>query len=473
MYRTARCRTLSHLSLSSQRGFASAVMITLLTMGSLYTLTSRLHGLNLSPQTAHDKRTAAVLSRAKLALIAYAAENDKRPGGLPCPDLNDDGEAELSCDAVAQRIGRLPWQTLKSGDLRDGAGERLWYSVSAGFRNDASNVINSDSEGEISSSLGDRLVATIIAPGSPLPTQQRTGARNAVAQYVESYRLAARPSFESSATSNDRIESLTREELMNVIEPVVAARLKSEIVPVIKAQYFDAWGAFPFAVPGSDPHGSNFKDVDLRDAIEGLLPATADAGWVRWDRASLAIRQVSGAGRVNTVDCDSSSVTELRCAIAYSGNVGLRLDVAMVNVGRALVRAPDASDLQIGNGTSATVTVSHGPVARDGSAQVSATMPLPLGTRVQISMRIPTYIPEVTIRRPLVSASHSWFVRNEWYRFVHYRIGASLSPGGMPLAEPTEATSALTISSQTGAVPRPISVPLCDTGRTTVKLGCS
>ena len=88
-----------------------------------------------------DRITERALAQAREALIAYAAERPidgaVGPGYLPCPDTDDDGWAESTCGSLsghlgqADRLGRLPWKTLGLPDLRDGAGERLWYAVSA------------------------------------------------------------------------------------------------------------------------------------------------------------------------------------------------------------------------------------------------------------------------------------------------------------------------------------------------------
>jgi hypothetical protein len=37
----------------------------------------------------------------------------------------------MTCFYANQRMGRLPWKTLRLPDLRDGHGERLWYEHAA------------------------------------------------------------------------------------------------------------------------------------------------------------------------------------------------------------------------------------------------------------------------------------------------------------------------------------------------------
>lgn len=91
-----------------------------------------------------ERVSDAALAQAREALIAYAVDRPINavvgPGYLPCPDLDDDGWAEPTCGSQsgdsgqAGRLGRLPWKTLGLADLRDGAGERLWYAVSSKYK---------------------------------------------------------------------------------------------------------------------------------------------------------------------------------------------------------------------------------------------------------------------------------------------------------------------------------------------------
>lgn len=157
-------------------------------------------------QIERDKKTAAALAEAKAALIGFAVGVDltttsRRPGDLPCPDLNNDGVAETSCGnangSTGQnlRIGRLPWKTLGLTDLRDGNGERLWYAVSNNFKNNTRTTctspsqpgcLNSDSKGTITikdsngqiiydGNASTGAVAVVISAGAVL---QRQGAAN-------------------------------------------------------------------------------------------------------------------------------------------------------------------------------------------------------------------------------------------------------------------------------------------------------
>src|SRR5688500_4529835 len=132
-----------------------------------------------------DAKTRAALDYARQALIGRAIGDANRPGSLPCPDLDDDGSAELFVgSACPAYIGRLPWRTLGVGDLRDESGERLWYALSPNFRDHpGAPALNSDARGTLTVySSGDALaiareaVAVVFAPGTALPGQVRDDA---------------------------------------------------------------------------------------------------------------------------------------------------------------------------------------------------------------------------------------------------------------------------------------------------------
>lgn len=289
--------------------------------------------------------TGDALRQAKEALIAYAvsvnlesgcaASNTcnshsypARPGDLPCPDVDNNGTAAGSCGAGASltnqsgRLGRLPWKTLGLADLRDEAGERLWYAVSHNFKNNTRTPsLNSDTPGSISlwdsrgqlladgslppSNLpddapkpGSGVVAVIIAPGSPLTrldgvAQQRSGdaVLNAInyldqsetednAGFVDFTRdgFVAGPVTDAAGRLlvNDRILTISRDELMAAVEQRVAAEVVSCFVT-----YKSLHGSFPWPAPLS---ANDFTGVagtwfgrfpDTQTASQGAVVATA------------------------------------------------------------------------------------------------------------------------------------------------------------------------------------------------------
>ncbi len=148
----------------NQQGVALIILLALLGIVAIAAL------LTIARSSAEaverEKRTTEALAKAKEALIAYAVSvqpdtSAKRPGDLPCPDLNNDGDTtlpEATCTTPSQRIGRLPWKKLGIGDLRDGNGERLWYALSTNFQRTTvnqcpgvggSSCLNSETPGTI------------------------------------------------------------------------------------------------------------------------------------------------------------------------------------------------------------------------------------------------------------------------------------------------------------------------------------
>ncbi len=166
-------------------------------------------GSSSSEKNRRDRINEEVLQKAKEALIAYATAQKMTsltpmPGTLPCPDMDDDGISETSCGSAsgstqqANRLGRLPWKTLGLDDLRDSAGERLWYAVSSKYKANTANVDLNPSTGlgtitlrnpsgavmldgtsaNVYNADAGGAVAIVIAPGVPLQRQDDTVVQN-------------------------------------------------------------------------------------------------------------------------------------------------------------------------------------------------------------------------------------------------------------------------------------------------------
>ncbi|UXY15254.1 hypothetical protein N8I74_18375 [Chitiniphilus purpureus] len=152
---------------------------------------------------AHD---AAVLAQAKAALLAWSALHCPaaatagealrvRSGELPVPDRDAPGDDGFGTqDATSPSLGRLPWKTLGLPPLRDASGEYLWYALADRYRDSGTGALPpvcdeslplADPHGRpIAPSPGDCIVAVVMAPGAPLPTQLRNDTQSA-AQYLE------------------------------------------------------------------------------------------------------------------------------------------------------------------------------------------------------------------------------------------------------------------------------------------------
>lgn len=197
----------SPLHLHQQKGVALIALLTLIVL--IFSALS-LKQLNRSElKRLKLDKSRLVLAEAKQALIAYASENFTavncgtncpRPGDLPCPDTNNDGEAEGTCSTQQSRLGRLPWKTLGLNDLKDGDGESLWYAVSDRYKNNPRVLpLNSNTVGSISlrntsgqlindASNNNGLVALVIAPHATLTRsdgqqQSRTQANELTASH--------------------------------------------------------------------------------------------------------------------------------------------------------------------------------------------------------------------------------------------------------------------------------------------------
>ncbi len=165
-----------------QRGAALIVMVVIMAVGSAAFLVNSLNSAGL--KIKRDEITAAALAQAKDALIGQAVTYNDYPGSLPCPDTDDDGTSDAGgTTGCPQYIGRLPWKTLGLPDLRDAAGERLWYTLSRNVRRYASvRPLNSDTSGTLNITgtyTANNLMAIVFAPGAPLPTQSRSATQTA------------------------------------------------------------------------------------------------------------------------------------------------------------------------------------------------------------------------------------------------------------------------------------------------------
>jgi len=253
----------------SESGAALLLLMLVIIVGASFILVSSLN-TNLR-QYDRQGKTAVTLSDAKAALITYALtypENvnpDDGPGYLPCPDRTDPingtasliGSAGTSCSLGGGTIiGRFPWKTLNTSDLRDHTGERLWYAVSENFKNNPKILpyLNSDSPGTISVDGVDDIVAVIIAPGSPVATQDRdiTNAATLInaANYLEGGNESGFDTYTSRATGefNDQVIYITRQELMDSVEQRVVNRVRG-----VLQDYYTTYGAYPWLAPFADP----------------------------------------------------------------------------------------------------------------------------------------------------------------------------------------------------------------------------
>jgi hypothetical protein len=496
-----------------QRGAALIALLAVIMMGSLWMLSSRLNegSGNFTAQTRTGN--AAVLNRAKVALIGYVAQRavtDSNPGRLPCPEdagligaalegsvpVNSEVDTPAANPAfVCSSVGRLPWRTLGLDKLVDVTGEPLWYVVGPSWRltNQTSSLsINSNTPGDIQVD-GQRVVALIIAPGAAMDAATASGctARSQAratpsssinaADYLECLNTATLQytTTAGSTTTNDQFVRVTVDDVLPAIEAVIAKRIESEIVPVLKTVYADpTWGtsstspAFAFPAAFADPTASSFQGDTTK--TQGLLPfnyhsgscggdARCSTSTVTWGTPTAT--QTAGTGSLWTPPNCSVSGTRATCegyyqngsvsmAMTYPANditKGFRTISTAGHVAKYYFYLWDGSAWSTPSVVDATKSYN---LATTGAANfnASATFPTTIATwgyYVIYSDQVPsTNFADHAILSS-TDPTTGWFVRNEWYRLAYYAVAPTHLPGGA-LSCITAGANCLSVTFTTG-----------------------
>jgi hypothetical protein len=229
-------------------------MAFILIAGASILFTSRFDAdsVRLARETADRK----VLLRAKQALIARAVLDANIPGSLPCPDNDNDGDADL---LPCAEVGRLPWQTLDLPELRDYAGEILWYAMSGNYMDRPASIpLNSDVPGELTLDGPDTVVALVFAPGVPLgPQTQRSVNPTDVTQFLDGENADIDGAYTAltSATQNDIVVPITAAEIMSGVHK----RAMSIAEDLLREHLADnGFGNYIWLAPFDNPAASNF-----------------------------------------------------------------------------------------------------------------------------------------------------------------------------------------------------------------------
>lgn len=256
-------------------GYIAIALLSLLAMAGLVAIAAQWSATRLRLRQA--EATTQALAQAKDALIAYAAAHTSVPGVLPCPDIYNtaslEGSPKIYGGKCAAYIGRLPWKKLGLADLRDGAGECLWYALSPRFQDAGSHAvangsaINSSTPGTLdlrdafgNTATGSPVIAIVFAPGAALPGQERsnsashpicggndqatnyldiasTGINNATGNGV--YRFAAAAPGD---TFNDRLISISTAELFAGVDKRIVGEIRASL-----KHYYETAGQLPYA----------------------------------------------------------------------------------------------------------------------------------------------------------------------------------------------------------------------------------
>jgi len=492
-----------------QRGFALIALLSLAALISAFLIASALNFTSAGVSNEREERSMGALRKAKAALIAYAAseqwqaykgQTTNQPGGLPCPDVNDTGASPGICSSAASRVGRLPWATIGSEDLRDASGERLWYAVSSNSYKNAANIINSDTPGLLTvtgAAPASNVVAVVIGPGEALSGQDRIAQHNDPAAYLEGV-TASTPDYGyntvavPSGTANDRLLVITQADLMAAVEPVVAARIERDVKPYIQAwsDPVTGWGAYPFAAPfaaGGPPANPGRAQAEYKGATgqaNGLLPITTDPNWARWQTSSISITQIPGGTgtganvppdptTINSIDCSASSASQISCLVDYTGGSvsdrpAIKLQATLLNAAVSFPTAfkfadasmtdkngdPLTTDPAFGNWSPTTPTftpTTSNTALADGTGLVVFTGRLqnptnpPSGTGGRVTIKVPvSYHPITNSTDP----KSGWFIANQWYRQTYFAVSPGYVPGGGNSCSPLpSAPPCLTVNS--------------------------
>jgi hypothetical protein len=406
------------------------MIVLLLLIGAYFMLGS----LNFAAvRVDRDQATNEALLRAKEALIAYAASDTNRPGELPCPDVNDDGSS-LPIDDYAgsncvSLIGRLPWKTLGLPDLRDDAGERLWYALSNDFHANGTVPLNSDTAFRAGNSsltiTGQQsaggLVAMVFAPGAPLvradaaAMQNRSAAGLLIASNYLDFANSesnsdANRTFVSaarSATFNDRMMPIHPDDIMWLVERRAGREFGQKL-----REHYVAWesltgtGFYPWAAPFADPANPQAGQNGVQ---EGLLPVSPAS--MVWTSASMTLGTCTGQG-----------TDELVCTALVVLGLGGDVTARLGSIATSFINPPDGSEVTTSGllllGTPVTSwTVNKSQQALDFNTDVTF-----LGTGVAtVRVRAPSPSPWL---------SSSWLITNRWYQNAYYAVAPPFAIDG-------------------------------------------
>lgn len=308
-----------------QRGVVILVMLAILLLGSALMLVRHLNQATMAMTL--DRTTERSLAEARAALLGWALGHPGRPGMLPYPDRNGDGNYDGNSDCPAGTVngsmllGRLPWSGQTSPcvtpfkgvgiNVRDGAGERLWYAVSRNLLHQPSAggypainpaLLNTganwfsvlDGNGN---ALSNRVAAVILAPGQPLRGQNRAGAAPGPASYLDAVTVGSttysNADFDGvfiagrrGDSFNDRLVYITVDELV----PLVERRILRDTRHCLAAYAAVSGGKLPWParLDGSAPpdyagdHGETFGRVAATpniDAAPGVPDGMMQPAW--------------------------------------------------------------------------------------------------------------------------------------------------------------------------------------------------
>jgi hypothetical protein len=237
---------------SPQRATGSAVLVCVL---MVLCATLLLAPREVGPaRSAQDETTRQVLAEARDALLGYTVAYPDRinprfgPGYLPCPARDQRGIASSACaSASGTTFGRFPWHTLRANDLRDGAGEGLWYAISPSHRYNPKTVpLNGMTPAGLLAD-GKAVVAVLIAPGAAIGHQhRRPQAPGDPGQFLEGTNADGdHGRFGAAAAGNDQMLTLDAA----AFEAMLTTRVIGEFARRLRDYAVRHAGRYPWLLP--------------------------------------------------------------------------------------------------------------------------------------------------------------------------------------------------------------------------------
>lgn len=247
--------------ITKQRGATLIIFAAIVSLIVLTLLFKHLNGKQL--EALRKDKTAKALYEAKTALLGWSVlrgitGQPGTPGQMPCPEDTtligtvNEGSALANCNSALPVVGRLPWRTLRLGDLRDGNGDKLWYALSPGFRN---APINSATVGQINvNGIPNAAVAIIFSSGMVLAGQNRLTptaiSPPLVMDYLDLTNNDGDSSFSSTgptSTFNDGLLVVTQAELFQLVERRVLREVRGDVTQGLARFYIANASNYSFA----------------------------------------------------------------------------------------------------------------------------------------------------------------------------------------------------------------------------------
>ncbi len=222
------------------------------------------------------------LQRAAEALLARAANDDNRPGSLPCPDLltqssamgnvPGDGKADLlTRNQCPSPLGLLPWATLALPQAHDRQGNSLWYLLAAALTDDdSSQPLHASTSTQLQFGAESDIAALILAPGPPRAGQRRPGFDPA--HYLEGDLIdeGGHRRYQPHPDSNDRILAISRQALQHAVGQRVAQQVRHCLQTHAKRRGNYPWPAALGNTLAEGESGRRFGQIPLTQPSAGL-----------------------------------------------------------------------------------------------------------------------------------------------------------------------------------------------------------